>query len=87
MPALTAVPASAAAIVTNQSFTTPGTYRLVIPQGTTRITVTGLGGADFPGDAASSNSSLGGTGASRTASGAIERTERHGQCTVRNRAT
>jgi len=53
VPALTAGPASAATTVTNQTFTTPGTYRLVVPQGTTQITVTGIGGAGFAGDSVS----------------------------------
>ena len=48
VPALTADPASAATTVTNQSFTVPGTYNLVIPPGTTQVSVTGLGGAGIP---------------------------------------
>ena len=66
VPALTAVPASAATIVTNQSFTAPGTYRLVIPPGTTQITVTGLGGAGLPGNASSIFASYGGRGGAGT---------------------
>jgi hypothetical protein len=62
VPALTAGPASAATTVTNQSFTVPGTYDLVIPPGTTQVSVTGLGGAGSPGNPSSSGSSRGGVG-------------------------